>query len=104
MRPEPFQVLHAASRTSPVPAAAPTLLIAGATGALGNEVLRRLAGSGRYGRVQLLAREPITDGLRGITCLLVPPEVDGSWPAIAAQVGVILFDPPRLFHDRERAL
>ena len=80
------------------------VLIAGATGALGNEVLRRLAGSGRYGRVQVLVREPITEGLRGVACLLVNEEVDQSWPPVAAQVGVILFEPPRLFYDRERAL
>ena len=79
-------------------------MIAGATGALGNEVLRRLGGSGRYGRVEVLACEPITNGLRGVACVLVPSEVDGSWPLVPAQVGVILFDPPRLFYDRERAL
>jgi hypothetical protein len=104
MRHEPIQALQAASRRPPAAAEGPTLLIAGATGALGNEMLRRLAGSGRYGRVQVLAREPITEGLRGVACVVVPPEVDASWPALAAQVGVILFDPPRLFYDRERAL
>lgn len=67
-------------------------------------MLRRLAGSGRYGRVDVLAREPITQGLRGIACVVVPQELDASWPALDAQVGVILFDPPRLFYDRERAL
>jgi hypothetical protein len=104
MRIEPIQALRAASRSGPAGAPAPTLLIAGATGALGNEMLRRLAGSGRYARVQVLAREPITEGLRGIGCTVVAPEVDGSWPVVAAQVGVVLFDPPRLFYDRERAL
>ena len=101
---EPFQALQAASR-GPVPrAAAPTVLMAGATGVLGNEVLRRLAGSGRYGPVQVLTREPVTEGLRGVACLSVPPEPGDGWPRVAAQVGVILFDPPRLFYDRERAL
>jgi hypothetical protein len=104
MRQEPIQALQAASRRPLAPVAGPTLLIAGATGALGNEMLRRLAGSGRYGRVQVLAREPITEGMRGLACVVVPPEVDDSWPAVAAQVGVILFEPPRLFYDRERAL
>jgi hypothetical protein len=104
MRHEPIQALQAASRTAPTAPSGPRLLLAGATGALGNEMLRRLAGSGRYGRVQVLAREPITDGLRGIACLQAPQEVDASWPPTDADVGVIMFDPPRLFYDRERAL
>ena len=104
MRHEPIQALQAVSRRPPAPAAGPALLIAGATGPLGNEMLRRLAGSGRYGRVQVLVREPITEGLRGVSCVQVAPEVDAGWPAVGAQVGVILFDPPRLFYDRERAL
>ena len=104
MRHEPIQALRAASRPPPAPAVRPTLLIAGATGALGNEMLRRLAGSGRYGHVDVLAREPIKQGLRAIACVVVPQELDASWPVLEAQVGVILFDPPRLFYDRERAL
>ena len=104
MRNEPIQALHAASRAPAAAPAGPTLLMAGATGALGNEMLRRLGGSGRFGRIQVLARQPITEGLRGVACLVGPPEPDESWPAVAAQVGVILFDPPRLFYDRERAL
>ena len=104
MRNEPIQALHAASRVPAAAVARPTLLMAGATGALGNEMLRRLGGSGRFARVQVLVREPITEGLRGVACLVVPPELDVRWPAVAAEVGVILFDPPRLFYQRERAL
>jgi hypothetical protein len=104
MRHDPVQALHAAARRPVAGPSAPTLLIAGATGALGNEMLRRLGGSGRFGRVQVLAREPITEGMRGVGCVVVPPELDGAWPVMAAQVGLILFDPPRLFYDRERAL
>jgi hypothetical protein len=101
---DPLQVLHAVSRPSP-PAAGPRLLIAGATGALGNEVLRRLAGSSSYSVTQVLAREPITQGMRHVRTLLVPPREPGSdWPGAQADTGVVLFDPPRLFHDRERAL
>jgi hypothetical protein len=103
MRPEPFQALQAASRGAPAAAVAPAILIAGATGVLGNEMLRRLAGSGS-GPVQVLAREPMTEGLRSLTCVVVPPELDGGWPLVAARTGIILFDPPRLFYDRERAL
>lgn len=104
MRHGPIQVLQAAARR-PLPAAAvPAVVIAGATGVLGNEVLRQLAGSGRYGPVQVLAREPMTDGLRGVACVVVPTELAAPWPALVARIGVVLFEPPRLFYDRERAL
>jgi hypothetical protein len=103
MRQDPLQVLHAASRTPPS-VARPRLLIAGATGVLGNEVLRRLVGSGGFGGTRVLAREPITEGLRGVQATVVPTGDPADWPAVAADVGVVLFDPPRLFYDRERAL
>ncbi|HSV45751.1 MAG TPA: hypothetical protein VLJ58_08185 [Ramlibacter sp.] len=105
MRPEPIQVLQAASRTVARPAAAASrLLIAGATGALGNEVLRRLVGLQGAGSTQVLAREPLTEGLRGVRTLLVPPLPPSQWPAATADTAVVLFDPPRLYYDRERAL
>lgn len=105
MHDAPFQALQAASRTPP--AAAPVrarLVIAGATGALGNEVLRRLAGGQQFAGTQVLAREPILAGLRGIGTTLVPADDPAQWPPGAADTGVVLFDPPRLFHGRERAL
>ena len=82
----------------------PRLVIAGATGVLGNEVLRRLVGGGTFASARVLAREPITTRLRGVEVLVVPPGGPADWPTVEAQVGVVLFDPPRLFHDRERAL
>jgi len=82
----------------------PALLIAGATGVLGNEVLRRLVGSDLFGPAQVLAREPITEGMRGVQALVVPDGDPAGWPPSPADVGVVLFDPPRLFYDRERAL
>ncbi|QJW85453.1 hypothetical protein HK414_25410 [Ramlibacter terrae] len=103
MRQDPLQVLHAASRQAPS-VARPRLVIAGATGALGNEALRRLVGAGRYESTQVLAREPITTGLRGVRVTVVPPGEPDTWPASAADVAVVMFDPPRLFYDRERAL
>ncbi|RYY94100.1 MAG: hypothetical protein EOO24_25450 [Comamonadaceae bacterium] len=103
MRQDPLQVLHAASRAVPV-AGKPRLLIAGATGTLGNEALRRLVGSGAYAGAQVLAREPITAGVRGVQAVVVPSDDPAGWPPGAADVGVVLFDPPRLFYDRERAL
>jgi hypothetical protein len=103
MRQDPVQVLGAASR--PMPSVAkPRLLIAGATGVLGNEVLRRLVGSARFGVTQVLAREPITAGMRGVRTTLVPSDAPQEWPPAPADTGVILFDPPRMFYERERAL
>jgi len=102
---DPIQVLRGA--TLPVPSAAPArplLLLAGATGNLGNEVLRRLAGTQRYSDIHVLAREPITDGLRGVSTWVVPDADPLAWPTVPAAVGVILFEPPRLYYDRERAL
>ena len=42
----PLQALQSALRPPPPAQAKPRLLVAGATGVLGNEVLRRLVGSG----------------------------------------------------------
>jgi hypothetical protein len=103
MRQDPLQVLQAASRPNPsVPR--PRLVIAGATGALGDEVLRRLVGGGAFDGTRVLAREPITEGVRGVQALVVPSDDPAQWPPTAADIGVVLFDPPRLFYDRERAL
>lgn len=103
MRQDPLQVIHAASRRT-ASAQQPRLLIAGATGVLGNEVLRRLAGSSAFSLTQVLAKEPVTEGLRNVRTLLVPGNAPGEWPLAPADVGVVLFDPPRLFYQRERAL
>jgi hypothetical protein len=105
MHDAPFQVLQAASRTAPNPTAPQgRLVLAGATGVLGNEVLRRLVGQQRFASTQVLAREPIRAGLRGVGATVVPAEDPSAWPPGAADTGVVLFDPPRLFFDRERAL
>ncbi len=72
MRHDPLQVLQAARPPGPAQRK-PRLLIAGATGVLGNEVLRRLAGSSAFLDTQVLAREPITAGLRGVATVVVPP-------------------------------
>lgn len=103
MHAEAFQVLHAAQRPSST-ARKPRLVIAGATGALGNEVLRRLVGLGWFDTTLVLAREPILAALRGIATTVVDSDAPQDWRPVAAQVAVILFEPPRLFHGRERAL
>lgn len=105
MRDASFQALQAASRGAPArPAARDRLMIAGATGALGNEVLRRLVGLQQFAATQVLAREPITAGMRGVGTTLVPSDDPQAWPSGAADTGIVLFDPPRMFYDRERAL
>lgn len=104
---DPLHALRGANRAAPVPAAAAgagTLLVAGATGALGQELLRRLAGSHRFAHARVLAREPIRDGLRGVETYLSPGLPIAQWPLTSADSAVIAFDPPRLYHDRERAL
>jgi len=97
-------VLRAGRHAPPAAGQRPGLIIAGATGALGNEVLRWLVGSGRFATAQVLAREPITAGLRGVTSTDVPSDDPVEWPPTRAHVGVVLFDPPRMFYERERAL
>jgi len=85
-----------------VPAPSGGLVIAGATGALGNEVVRRLVG--QFSVTHVLARQPITAGLRGVAAVVVQGDDPTAWPSLPAATGIVLFDPPRLFHDRERAL
>lgn len=104
MRAEPIQALQAGARDSPLTPRKPRLLVAGATGVLGNEVLRRLVGLQHYSVAQVLAREPITTGLRGVGATLVPGDDPSRWPAGCADTGLVMFEPPRLFYDRERAL
>jgi len=101
---QPIQVLQAGQRPGAAAARKPRLLIAGAAGALGNEVLRRLAGSSAFAFTQVLAREPIKAGLRGVLATQVPSDTPASWQRGEADVGVILFEPPRTFYERERAL
>jgi hypothetical protein len=104
MREAPIQALRAAARASPSRPPKPRLVIAGATGVLGNEVLRRLVGLHLFSATQVLAREPITTGVRGVGTTLVPGDDPAQWPPGSADTGVVLFEPPRLFYDRERAL
>ena len=100
---DPIQVLQAASSRQ-LSARKPRLVIAGATGAMGNAVLHQLAGAAAFGPAQVLAREPMTAGLRGVAVLQLPPDDPATWPPAQADIGVVMFDPPRLFYDRERAL
>jgi len=96
-------VLRAAKREAAVPRK-PRLVMAGATGALGNEMMRRLVGLQRFETTQVLASEPIRAGLKTVQTPVMGSQPPLRWAPTTADVGVILFDPPRLFHDRERAL
>ncbi len=121
MRVDPIQVLRAAGRPGPAVAVqCPSLVVAGATGALGNAVLQRLVGTQRFSIATVLARETITAGLRGVQACVVPgvagapvapsaSDVEAAgccvgWPTVAATTGLVMFDPPRLYYQRERAL
>lgn len=89
------------------PAQAPTLLLAGATGSMGAAVLQRLGGSHRFAKVLVLARTTMRAGPRRLHPVVVPastPPGEG-WPStVHADVAVVMFDPPRLFYERERSL
>lgn len=80
------------------------MLVAGATGPLGNEVLNRVVGGQKYALVQVLARERYTEGLRGMQLLPQAGDAPLQWPQQSADVGLIMFEPPRPFYQRERAL
>lgn len=104
----PLQALHAS--LSPMAdrkgAVIGSLMVAGATGVLGSEVLRRLAGSGCFHPTQVLAREPMSTGMKQVAIMAVQDENIADWPPCTppVQTGVVMFEPPRLYHDRERAL
>jgi hypothetical protein len=106
MAADPSQALKAATRR-PAPGTGPgkgTLLIAGATGALGHEMVRRLAGRHRFDHTVVLAREPMREGLPGVELWRVPTVPIERWPTVPADTALVLFEPPRLYYDRERAL
>ncbi len=98
------QALSALNRSVNMTNAQPELLIAGATGALGNAVLRRLVGVHRYAHTQVLAREPVQQGMRQLSLHVVMGEITAWPPALRCDVAVIMFEPPRMFYERERAL
>lgn len=107
MQPHPPQALHVlqgAQRNPTGTPVAPTLLVAGATGGLGNEVLRRLVGSGRYGHVVVLARESMRAGMARVELAVRAGDAPLQWELLQADVGVVMFEPPRMFYERERAL
>ncbi len=85
----------------------PRLLIAGAAGVLGNAVLRRLVGMQRVSHTRVLATLPIQGGMRTVSAQVVTGEV-AQWVVPVGQsvcdLALVMFDPPRMFYHRERAL
>lgn len=102
-----MQALRASLQAPPARAARPRLLVAGATGVLGNEVLRRLVGSGRYAHTEVLATEVMATSLSGVGIALTSATASiDAWAArpVPAHTGLIMFEPPRLYYGRERTL
>ncbi|MCW5628714.1 MAG: hypothetical protein KIT47_07625 [Rhodoferax sp.] len=105
----PEHVLAGAQRPSARTADRPRLLIAGATGVLGNAVVRRLVGMHRARHTDVLATMPMHQGMRHVDLHVVPPAEPGHddfsrWPRLTADIAVVMFDPPRMFYGREKAL
>lgn len=115
MPPSVSQALLFAARPAAPVRARPRLLLAGAGGVLGAEVAQRLIGSGRFAQVQVLLHEWMQVALRDVAPLQVPAALqhgpaadmpDAPWPAtgaVSADVAVVMFEPPRVFQQRERA-
>lgn len=82
----------------------PVLLLAGATGATGAAVVRRLAGHSTFRHTVILAREPVRELMRSMTLHVVAEIPDVRWPKVPADVAIVMFDPPRLYHRREQSL
>jgi hypothetical protein len=105
MRLEPTDVLQAANRPGALPSARGShVLLAGATGALGEAMVTRLASSSDVRLLSVLVCEPMVMGLRRVEELRVKGGDSAHWPIKSADDGWILMDPPRLFHGRERAM
>ncbi len=104
----PDLIIQAARRPEPAPQTLPRLLIVGATGVMGNAVVRRLTGMRRARHTLVLAKSPIRPGMRDVSAWVVPAtessaDFDG-WPIPQADIAVVMFDPPRMFYGREKAL
>ena len=90
--------------TATRPAAAKArLLVAGAGGALGAEVLYRLAASGMFTQTDVLVTAPLVMTLPRVATAQVGLEEPDTWPPCTqADTAVVMFEPPRLANDRER--
>lgn len=104
---EPLQnALAAALRPAAATRAAPVkarLLVAGAGGALGAEVLHRLAASGLFFHTDVLVTAPLVMTLPSVATAQVGLAGPDTWPLCTlADTAVVMFEPPWLTNDRER--
>ncbi len=104
-----FHALAADCRLAPTIEQRPRLLVAGATGVLGNAMVRQLVGMQRASHTWVLARLPMRQALHHVSAHVVPempPDADdfAQWPLLPAEIALIMFDPPRMFYGRERSL
>ncbi len=105
----PLDVIQATQRRPPDPdLMGADVVLAGAGGALGNALLARLTSAPGAGRTQVLVKEPFTMAMRSVSTVMVSAPLSASadecCPPVRAQVAVVAFDAPRLYHQRERAL
>lgn len=100
---DPTTALQAAARPQAPNAPPPRLLVAGAGGPLGREVLQEALARGRYAGVGVLTRAPLQAGLRRLHA--VPyEEGDGSATALPANdIAVVVFDRGRDHYGRDEA-
>jgi len=101
--------LAANHRPAPTAQQRPRLLVAGATGVLGSAVVCQLVGMQRARHTRVLAQLSMRPALRDVSAHVVPDAPPGAddfaqWPLLPAEIAVIMFDPPRMFYGRERAL
>jgi hypothetical protein len=105
----PDLIIQAARRPGPAPLTLPRFLIVGATGVMGNAVVRRLTGMRRARHTMVLAKSPIRPGMRDVSAWVVPATANSgddfdNWPIPQADIAVVMFDQPRLYYGREKAL
>lgn len=98
---DPTTALQAATRTQALAPPPPRLLVAGAGGPLGREVLREALAHGRYAGVGVLTRAPLQAGLRRLHA--VPYEDDNAAALPAHDIAVVVFDRGRDHYGRDEA-
>jgi hypothetical protein len=87
----------------------PAVLLAGGAGPLGSALLERFSGSGRWGHVWVLAdptQGELQSAVRNVSALAMDATANSlGWEAAspAPLAGLIVFDQPRLYNERERA-
>lgn len=67
--------------------------------------MQRLVGTHHFAHTQVLVREPIGQGMRTVSLQWVAGDI-AAWPPPTqhSDVAVVMFEPPRMYYERERAL